>query len=559
MRMRILLLCDYCSGTAGTILDHIFSFQKYSKNQYFLLSNLGNLPEWLDLSRFDALVFHYSLIAASDNYISPSGRQQIREFGGFKAAFIQDDYRWINDTVAAFAYMGIHALFPLTAPEIIDLVYRPEKLPGVRKETVLAGYVPQELVHLCVPSYSERPLDVVYRARKISPWMGSHTLQKWQIGERFLRDAASYELKVDISSSEEDRIYGKDWIDFLANSKATLGTESGTSVCDFTGDIQRNVESHLGKHPDADFDTLRDLYFKDHDGKILFNMISPRCFEAAALRTLMILYEGYYSGVLIPWRHYVPLLRDHSNIGDVVQVLRSPSQAEKIIRQAFEEVAKNEKYSYKAMIDLVDRVMDEEWRPVMVHAQNPYHFREFEWLKRNSPIELKQSKPIAVSLLDCNDFTAKKDYTFWSANHEGIEEVFFGSRVLLQLVMVRWDTHSNRAPKELKIVGLLNGKVVHSSVHINANRKAFQVIEFPWKNYKVDTIRVRGLDGSIEYLPIEITSRIIKMGLLKLVHRGINVILSLLHLLWQKTPERMREFFRPFVHRFRYNLERRFR
>ena len=327
---KVLLLCHYYPGIAGTIKDHILSFTQHSVHEYFIFSNLGDLPEWLDLLRFDCLIIHYSLIVANDYYVSPATRLKIREFQGFKAVFIQDDYRWINKTVDSLSYMRINALFPLTSQDIMDVVYSPERLPNVRKEVVYAGYVPQHLISLKVKKFSDRKIDVGYRARKAPAWLGSHTLQKWQIADRFLKDGALYELFMDISYREEDRIYGKSWINFVTNCKAMLGTESGASVCDFTGDIQQNTEKHLEVYPDADFEELCNLFFKNEDCKYLMNVISPRCFEAAALRTLMVLYEGKYSGVLVPWRHYVPLKKDHSNMSEVIDVVRSEKKHRKL-------------------------------------------------------------------------------------------------------------------------------------------------------------------------------------------------------------------------------------
>jgi hypothetical protein len=377
--LRVLLLCHFRNDTAGTILDHINAFRKHSPNEYRVLSNMGDLPPWLDLSRFDALIIHYSLVACYDYYISPEARRQIREFKGFKAAFVQDDYRWINDTVDALALMRINALFSLAGQKIIDLVYSPERLPCVRKETVLAGYVSEALTRQPVPPLAARPIDVGYRARKLPAWMGSHVLQKWQIAERFGADARRYGLRVDLSCREEDRIYGHAWIRFMANCKAVLGTESGASVCDFTGEIQRNVEAHIARDPYTDFDTLRKLYFEKEDGRILMNVISPRCLEAAALRTLMIMYEGEYSGILKASRHYVPLARDHSNMLEVVKVLRDPAESQRIVDRAYEEVALNEAYSFCALVDLVDRVMAEGFREEMRAARAGYSTEEFAW------------------------------------------------------------------------------------------------------------------------------------------------------------------------------------
>ena len=380
--LNVLLLCHLTGDSAGTIVEHVRAFGKYSANAYRVLSNLGDLPPWLQLSRFDALVIHYSLVASYDSYLSPKARQQIRDFKGFKAAFVQDDYRWIDDTVNAFAFMRIHALFPLTGPEIMDQVYSPEKLPGVRRETVLTGYVPEHLTRLSVPSFAERPIDVGYRARKLPAWIGSHVQQKWQIAERFRADAPRYGLKVDLSYREEDRIYGNDWIRFTTSCKAMLGTESGASVCDFTGRIQRNVEAHVARDPNVDFETLRRLYFEKEDGRIMMNVISPRCFEAAALRTLMILYEGHYSGVLQPWRHYVPLQRDHGNMAEVARVLRDPARAQEIVDRAFREVAQNPAYTFKAMVGLVDRVMSEGFDPGMRARAPGYSQAGFVWRER---------------------------------------------------------------------------------------------------------------------------------------------------------------------------------
>jgi len=496
-RKKVLLLCNYYPGTAGAIMDHIHAFTKYSRNEYFTLSNMGDLPDWLDLSRFDALVFHYSLVACYDSYISPAGRKRIREFNGFKAAFVQDDYRWINDTVNAFAYMKIHALFPLTAPAIMDQVYSPDRLPGVRKETVLAGYVPEDLLNFPVKPFAERPVDVAYRARKLPAWMGSHTLQKWQIAERFLQDAKRLDLNVDISCREEDRIYGDEWTSFIANSKATLGTESGASICDFSGDIQRNVEAHLAKYPDDDFATLNKLYLGDEDNRIIMNVISPRCFEAAALRTLMILYEGDYSGVLVPWRHYVPLQRDHSNMEEVAALLRDPARAQKIIDCAYEEIARNEKYSYASMVKLVDSVMEEEWKPGLVGAICSYSQDEFDWNKSH--------RPAIGSRVD--GLTAEH-WLFYNVHTDtcepGTAEVSLDTIRYLKAIALSWNDMA-KGRNDYRIE-LLMDDLVKSTHTISCLEGAdFSITELPIDRPGANRIRITGNFGVNSVCPSPVT------------------------------------------------------
>ena len=37
------------------------------------------------------------------------------------------------------------------------------------------------------------------------------------------------------------------------------------------------------------------------------HVISSRVFEAIASRCLLILFKGDYSGIIKPWKHYLPL------------------------------------------------------------------------------------------------------------------------------------------------------------------------------------------------------------------------------------------------------------
>jgi hypothetical protein len=381
-KLDLLLLCDYEAGTAGTIVDHIFGIKEFSRHTVHVLSSRGEFPNGLDLKRFDGLIIHYSLVACWDAFIGPRARAAIRQFKGLKIVFVQDDYRFINQTVDAIRDLGTHILFGLAPEDIIDDVYSPDRLPNVVRETVLTGYVPEHLTKISVPRFAERKIDIGYRARKLPAWIGSLGQQKWLIADHFLKWAPQHNLKCDISTSEYDRIYGRDWIYFIANSKSMIGSESGSSVCDFTGDIQKKVEEHERAFPDTPFEVLRDLYFKDEDGRFPMNVISPRCFEAAALRTLMILYEGKYSSRLVPWRHYVPLRLDHSNLDEVLQVLRDPERAQAIVDTAFKEVALNPDNMFPSMVRQMDAAIGRTFRESMRATKPHYTSAAFEIIRR---------------------------------------------------------------------------------------------------------------------------------------------------------------------------------
>lgn len=350
---NIALICDLSFSNIGTVRDHLCSFKKYSKNNVFIFDSKSLNLKFFNINLFDAVVLHYSLIISSRECLAEKIKNRIKIFSGPKIVFIQDEYRWVNRTAASIKELGIDTIYSVVNEDAIDRVYCHPDLKGVKKNVTLTGFVPEELLQLDLPDYENRKIDVGYRARKVPAWLGSFAQEKWHIGQRFLADALKYNLKCDIEHSESKRLYGEAWISFVSNCKAVLGTESGASFVDFDGTVQPKVDMFEAENPDVDFDEIRSRFLKN-DGDIVIRVISPRIFEAAALKTLMILYPGDYSGALVPWRHYVPLQRDHGNMEEVVAVLNDKVRATEIIENAYKDVALNPRFSYKQFIEEFD-------------------------------------------------------------------------------------------------------------------------------------------------------------------------------------------------------------
>ena len=364
----LLLFCDAARSTA-TVDDHVKYLCNNTKNKIFpcdsILINFLNI----DFDIFDVIVFHYSIVISRDNYIRKDLEEKIRRHKGLKVAFLQDEYRWVDKTADAMERLGVTVLFTVVNKDTIRSIYRHPWMQNVRFEQTLTGFVPEHLLERSVPPYEQRRLDVAYRARKVPSWLGGFGQEKWEIGQRFKEDASRYGLRCDIAFSEAERIYGEKWIRFISGTKAVLGTESGASVIDFDDQIRNSVEAYEAQCPDASFEDVQDRCFKDQDGDIVIHVISPRCFEAAALRTLMILYPGEYSGVLEAGRHYVPLEKDHSNMDEVVETLRDPRRAGEIIENAYKEVACSGRWTFASMVAHFDKVVQEEAFAKMSEAQ----------------------------------------------------------------------------------------------------------------------------------------------------------------------------------------------
>jgi hypothetical protein len=357
-KASILILWDAVRHTAATVKAHVEALLCFSDHDVHLLSLFGSLPETIELSRFDAVVIHYSLNLCVDGYICTRSRKRLAAFTGVKAIFIQDEYRLVDRTIDALQTLGCDVLFTCVPEDEWEKVYPVARLPHTTKVNVLTGYVEESLLHRPVPPFTQRPVDIGYRARKVPAWLGDLGQEKYNISVRVAADARAHGLTVDLAYREEERLYGEAWIDFLTRCKATLGVESGASVFDFTGEIQTAVERAVAADPDVSYEELKQRYFAHAEGRIRLNQISPRCFESAALRTLMVLYEGEYSGRLEPWRHYVPLKKDHSNFDEVVAVLRDPARANAIVQQAYDEVACAPRNSFRAAAAEFDNAIE---------------------------------------------------------------------------------------------------------------------------------------------------------------------------------------------------------
>lgn len=359
--LSILFLCDNRPEHANTIHDHIAAFTRFSAHRIHLFNPRGlwDAPA-LPFDTFDVVVIHYSLVIISDHYLSPPFRDKLRLFHGLKVQFIQDDYRWVDDMAAMMRFLGIHVLFTLVPSAEIPKVWSADRLPGVRTLSTLAGYVPDRLVGLAVPPLPARPIDIGYRGRVLPYWLGTLGQEKVSIAQGVLERIGKYDLRCDLAWREEDRIYGPDWDLFVRSCKAMLGTESGTTITDFDGSLEERVNDYLAVHPGADFAEVHRQILAPYEGNVRMNVVSPRIFEAIALRTALILFPGEYSGVVQPWTHYLPLARDFANLEEVVEKLRDLEFLTAMTERAYQDVIASGRYAYRVLVKEFDQIVAQE-------------------------------------------------------------------------------------------------------------------------------------------------------------------------------------------------------
>lgn len=352
--MNILYLYDARQTFTNTVFEHVASFGRYSKyNTYYCHQN-ASLNFNVDLAQFDAVVVHYSIRLPCDK-ISETTALAFEQYSGLKVLFIQDEYEHTHRAWHWIKRLGFQLVFTVVPQESIAYVYPPEEFPGVRFVSNLTGYIPEGLQSKAVffPP-SKRKLIVGYRGRPLPMHYGQLGQEKVEIGRLVKQYCRSKGIRCDIAWSERARIYGPKWYEFMSSCRSMLGSESGSNVFDWDGTLKTRIKNYKHAHRGAtDKDVYRDVVLPcEMPG--LMNQISPRVFEAIAAHTVLVLFEGSYSGVVSPGLHYIPLKKDGSNLEEVFALLEDGKFIDEMTERAYRDVIAPEKYSYKAFVQMVD-------------------------------------------------------------------------------------------------------------------------------------------------------------------------------------------------------------
>ena len=310
-----------------------------------------------DFGMFDVIIIHYSICILFEYFLPPAMEAKVKEFRGLKVQIIQDEYRWIDRMAGKMAELGISVVISSLEGPNLRRVYRQPEVDRIKFYSALPGYVPTDLANMCVPPIAERPLHMVYRGREVPYWLGAFSQDKARIAEQVRTMAHRHGLRADVGCSEESRIYGRQWIRFLLSGKAVAATEGGATIFDFDGEVERAVREFLNAHPGAKFNAVAHAVLRSYEGNIVHKTITPRCFEAIALRCALILYPGSYRGVLEPWRHYVPLMPDGSNEGEVVRRLRDDAYLQALVDRTYAEIVESGVYTLERYVRSIDGVI----------------------------------------------------------------------------------------------------------------------------------------------------------------------------------------------------------
>lgn len=346
---------------ASTIEDHIHSFARYSAYQVYSVNTEFGFPKNLSHFDFDIVVLHYSLFGGWWYYFDQQFLEYLQTVSSYKVAFFQDEYHYCPKRFDFINKYKLNAIYTCYEPQYYAQTYG--KYTSVQTlKTCIPGYVSEEIV-LAAQRYgrpdAERSIDIGYRGRPLPYHTGKGGREKYEIGREFLSRSQELGLVMDIGIEEKNRIYGNGWYKFIGNCKGVLGVESGVSISDLDGVVQKQCGELIQENPKSTFLEVYQRVLFRWENNIPLRTVSPRHFEAAAFRCCQILFVGNYSGILEPMVHYIPLEKDYSNLDDVVKLFKDTRFRIEITRRAFQDIIESGRFTYKAFINDFDSFLEQ--------------------------------------------------------------------------------------------------------------------------------------------------------------------------------------------------------
>lgn len=359
-RLNILLLYDDRSTFTSTVLEHLESFAAFSRHSFHYMPATGTpIPSSasfdIDLSMFDAIICHYSVRLSLPDYLQARIAAKLERFHGLKLLFIQDEYDTTETARRWMERIGFDVVYTCVPPSGREYVYPKHRLPRIEFLQTLTGYVPMDTG---IDSYAlpieARATRIAYRGRMLPYHYGTLGWEKYRIGVDVKRLAQERGVCIDIEVDDSKRIYGADWYRFIGSARATLGTESGSNVFDFDGTVRSRIEATLAADPQTSFETLQRDLLAPLEAQVRMNQISPKIFEAARLRTALILFEGEYSGVVKPYEHYLPLRHDYGNLDEVLAALEDIPRLREMTDRTYRDLIASGRYAYQTFVRGID-------------------------------------------------------------------------------------------------------------------------------------------------------------------------------------------------------------
>jgi len=338
-------------GTPVVMKESADAFVRHSRFPVWSINTYFGLPEGLARCRFRAIVLHYSLFYGD---FAPLRAGPLAVLAGnpgaYRIAMFQDEQAYLPERIDFCRRYGIDCVYSTLGVDDAKRIYGSSAgevvsyLPGLVSARLRAA------AGRLAGTTAVRAIDIGYRGRRLPADWGEGAREKEEIATKFLDRVKDLDLTLDIEVDEDKRVYGRAWEAFVASCKAMLGTESGTGVLPWIVASSNRGSPRLQRYGGG--------AVPPGWRTIPYGTLAPRHLEAAAFGTCQILYLGGYSGLLEPWRHYIPLAKDFSNFDEVIAAFRDGRLRAEIAAAVKRDLIDADALTYATMVSEFDLLLE---------------------------------------------------------------------------------------------------------------------------------------------------------------------------------------------------------
>jgi hypothetical protein len=355
MTRRILILHNSTPYSRATTVSHLMAFSGMDGVEaHFHSMNMPSHPD-LETAKWDAIILNYCFFMqrqAAYEALLTEPFMWIAKHPAIKIALPMDDcYRsgyieeWCFKFNVSVVYTALYEHRALIYPNLTrEMIIRP----------ALTGYVDLSLlpkIETYRLPWEQRTIDVGTRVARSPAAHGKYASFKADYSCDFALLAEKLGLNCDISTDGAKAFVGMDWFRFVGQCKATIGMKGGYGLIDPRGDLRRDSTVYLAENPDASYEQIAAACFRGHDHLAEYSCISPRLFECAMMHTVQIMPPSNYLECLSPWKHYIPLSQDFTEIVDVADALRDKALCESIAADCYDVLIREGWFEQKSLTE----------------------------------------------------------------------------------------------------------------------------------------------------------------------------------------------------------------
>jgi len=354
---KVLVLHNLRSNTRQTTIDFAAAFGRHVEGVEVHYMNLFGIAAAGELEdSYDLGIVTAEALSVREAPFWPEMKQRIvRHMRRVKrkVIFPQDDYTFSTRLDELVIEAGIDAVWsPLERDEAL---YPKSVRQGVSFRKCLTGYVEDYwLSRYAAKSkpFEDRTIDLGQRVGASPLSFGDSGRRKFKITQELANEFEIRGMTVDVSFDSNDVLLGDDWLSFLGNTRFTVSRKGGASLADTKLCMRMSLERLHNLFGQLSESALYQLASKRGVKRGVWEEVSPRLFEAAAMGVCQILEQGdYLGGALEPWVHYIPLDSNFENLEEIFSFVARGDLVQAMVENARELLVKSGDFSYKSFME----------------------------------------------------------------------------------------------------------------------------------------------------------------------------------------------------------------